>query len=1201
MSLPRYAVALFALLSASLLHAQTDRGVITGVVTDPARAGVAGATVVATNLATGNLFRSLTTDTGSYTLPSLPTGGYSITIEHTGFKKFVQSPITVEVAQTARINIALQLGATTESVTVREDASLLQQDSSEYNMAMSGDRMNDLPLNFATGPGAIRSPYGFMELMPGASNATLDIQTSNGWGIDIRVNGMPNNSNKTLVDGQDATNPYRAQLGEESQPSNEAVQAFTLQSSNYAAEFGRAGGGIVNFTTKSGTNQWHGSGYDYVRNEAFGAGLPYTNDGSGHLVRSRDRQQDFGFSLGGPIWVPKLYNGRNKTFFYVNYEMFRKIENRYSGLLNDPTDAFRNGDFTAMLTGRNLLKDNQGRDIVEGTIYDINTDRTIGANPVRDPFPGNIIPKSRMDPVALKIQDLLPKPQLANAQPINNYYSFTPTRKIMSIPSIKLDEMIGTARLSFYFSHQRVDKDNSPDGWPYPISARRYQEIRSNTTRLNFDQSIRPNLFLRIGVGMYWYYNPDSEIGKDYDSATNLGFKKLVTLGFPGVSIANIIPTGNLSLGAGINTFTSSKPTSSLSLNWIKGNHTYKFGSEWMIEAGSNYAVRGGVGTYNFTASATSYPVAYNYNGGYVGNGYASFLLGLVDNGTMGPVGGVGYRRQVWGFYVQDTWKVTRKLTLDYGIRYDLQNPQHELYNRVASFDPTVANPTVGGLLGGIKYEGYGTGRCNCNFVPTYPWAIGPRLGLAWQIAPKTVLRAGWGISYARGANMSETSSLSAGFGFNTISIANPGAGKPAFLLKDGNPYNPADLFANSQIPGLRPLNPNAAPATLDIPFIDPGADRPPRIMQYNVTLQREITRDLILQAAYVGNRGVWLRNDSMQDLNAISDQRLAAYHIDLNVAADRSLMTSQISSTTAINRGFKAPYVGFPSNASVAQSLRPYPQFGTISTRWSPLGTSFYDALQATLMKRMSHGIDASVAYTWSKNLANTYDEVGTSIFINDPFNRSNAKSYSPYDQPQVLSIGFGYQIPTFGVDRNHRILRAALRNWSLRGVFRYASGILIAVPTAQSNLNAYRYRNTTANRVEGQSLFLQDLNCHCIDPSKKLVFNPAAWVDPVAGQYGSTAPYLNDYRLQRRPKESASLAKTLTVKEHYRIDFRAEFFNIFNRTVMPNPTGTNAKLTTIMNTTTGLLAQGFGRIDPNQAQVGTPRSGQVVLRVNF
>jgi hypothetical protein len=1193
------AVAALLLLSLPSAWTQTDRGELTGSVSDPLQAAVPGAVVIAKSLATANQYRTATTETGLYTLPSLPSGDYSLSVEKDGFKKFTQSPIHISVAATLQLDVSLTLGATNESVTVSAESSMLQE-TSDYSMSMSGERMNDLPLNFATGPGAIRSPFGFLELMPGASNATLDVQQVNGWGIDIRVNGMPNNTFKSLVDGQDTSNPVTAQLGEENQPSNEAIQAFTLQSSNYSAEFGRAGGGVINFTTKSGTNDWHGSAYEYLRNEDLEAGLPYTNDGSGHLVRGRDRQQNFGFSLGGPVWVPKLYNGRNKTFFFVNYEMFRHNEMRYSGLLNDPTVAMRNGDFSGLLTGRTLTTDNAGRPVLEGTIYDYLTDRVQNNVTVRDPFPGNIIPKSRMDPVALAIQGYIPEPKINSLQPINNYSNYTPTRKIMSIPSVKLDEMIGPARISFYFAHERVDKDNGPDGWPAPISVWRYQNIRSNTTRLNYDHTLSATMFNHMGVGLMWYTNPDEQIGKDFD-ATTLGLKGVLHTGFPLLTLNNVNATSNLVFGTGMTVWNVTKPTAVESLTWVHGSHTFKFGGEWAIEGTVKNAFNGGVGSYIFASSETGYPVSMNLNGGTIGNGYASLLLGYVNNATMGPLGGVGYRRSTWGFFAQDTWRATRKLTVDYGLRYDLQPPQHEAYDRTASFDPSVSNPTVGGIKGGLKFQGYGPNLCNCSFTHMYPWAFGPRIGFAWQAIPKTVIRGGFGVSYARNAAERSDLTLAAGYGLNTLNFSNPGSGRPAFFLQNGIPYTQAQLFANNQSPGLYPVNANAAPAALPVAYVDPNGGRPPRILQWNITLQRELSKDLVVQAAYVGNRAVWLQNDSMVDYNAITPQRLAAFGLDLNNSADRSLLTSQIGSTTAANRGFKAPYVGFPSTSSVAQSLRPFPQFTTINSLWAPLGNSWYDALQVNLQKRMSHGIDASVAYTRSKNLANTYNDLAGSIFINNPFDRRNAKSYSPYDQPQVLAFGFGYQVPVFGLGRSHRWFYNTISGWSLRGSLRYASGILIPVPTAQSNLSAYLFRNTTADRVPGVPLFLHDLNCHCIDPAKQLVLNPAAWVDPPTGQYGTSAPYFNDYRYQRRPKESASLAKTFRVKERYRVDFRAEFFNIFNRTVMPNPTGTNAKLTTLYNSTTGLLSQGFGRIDPNQAQTGTPRTGQLVLRINF
>ena len=1205
MTFQRIPVGRAAVLTATVLfvcaalQAQTDRGVLTGVVTDSTGAAVPAASVTAQHLATGAEFRTASTETGAYTLPALPTGEYSIVVELTGFKKFTQSPIQIDVAQTVRLDVALTVGLATESITVSADASMLQE-TSDYSLSMSGERMTDLPLNFATGPGAIRSPFAFLELMPGASNGELDVQSASGWGIDIRVNGMPNNSFKALVDGQDGTNPFNPRLNEEHQPSNEAIQAFTLQSSNYAAEFGRAGGGLINFTTKSGTNQWRGSTYDYVRNEAFGAGLPYSNDGNGHLVRARDRQQNFGFSLGGPLWVPGLYNGRNRTFFFVNYEMFRKVERRYSGLLDAPTEAFRNGDFSAALTGRSLTKDNLGRNVLEGVIYDYATDRTENGVQARDPFPDNLIPKGRMDPVALAIQNLIPKPLAPTSLASNNYWNYTPTRKIMSIPSVKVDQVLGPARISFYFSHERVDKDNGPDGWPYPISVQRYQQIASNTARLNYDHTLGPTLFNHMGAGVMWYRNPDQGIGKDFDTA-GLGLPGVLNSGFPIINLNNINPTSNVKFGIASNITYVAKPTAVESLTWVRRNHTYKFGGEWSLESTSRYSFLGGVGTYTFNAAQTSYTTSMSLGGGYIGNGYASFLLGTAASGAMGPLGGVGYRRMAWGFFAQDTWKVTRKMTFDYGLRYDLQPLQHELNYRTASFDPALPNPTVGGINGGLQYEGWGPGRCNCRFASTYPYAIGPRLGVAWQILPKTVLRAGWGVSYSRIAQLTANPAYSAGFGFNTLNFATPSTGRAAFLLKNGIPYNVTDLFADEQVPGLRPVNPSAAPATLDVPHIDHNAGRPPRVVQWNITLQRELMRDLVVQAAYVGNRAIWLTNDAMMDYNASSPERLASFGLDVNLAADRSLLTSQIGSAAAVARGIKAPYPGFPSTSTVAQSLRPFPQFGTINSLWAPLGNSYYDSLQTTLSKRASHGIDASVSFTWSKNLTNTTNDAGASIFINDPFNRDNAKSFSPYDQPRVLAFGFGWQLPTFHMDRRSRFARHVLRGWSLRGVFRYASGLPILSPVGQTNINSLVFRQTLAVRVKDQPLFLQDLNSRSFDPAKTLVYNPAAWVDPPAGQYGPTSPYYNDYRYQRRPKESASLAKTLRVHERYRVDFRAEFFNIFNRPITPSPTGTNAKITTLRNPDTGEITQGFGRIDTNNVQAGSPRSGQLVLRVSF
>ncbi|MDQ1471962.1 MAG: hypothetical protein QOJ99_3442, partial [Bryobacterales bacterium] len=298
-------MALIAACAGSVL-AQSDRGTITGTISDAANAIVPKAAVVATNSGTGVQSRTETTSTGNYTLSSLPVGMYDISVEVTGFKKYVQTGVRVQVAGTERIDIRLEVGSATESVTVNADAALLKTEDAEQSQTFSGDRLNSLPINFGIGGGAIRNPLGFVALAPGAS--------LNGWN-DIKVNGAPNGSFRIIFEGQDSTSDLNPRVSDESQPSMESIQEFTLQTSNFAPEFGQVIGGLFNFTARSGSNQFHGSAYDYSTNEDLGAGQPFTNSGNGHLLRPPNRQNDFGGTIGGPVWIPKVYNGHDRTFF----------------------------------------------------------------------------------------------------------------------------------------------------------------------------------------------------------------------------------------------------------------------------------------------------------------------------------------------------------------------------------------------------------------------------------------------------------------------------------------------------------------------------------------------------------------------------------------------------------------------------------------------------------------------------------------------------------------------------------------------------------------------------------------------------------------------------------------------------------------------------------------------------------------------
>jgi hypothetical protein len=399
--------------------------------------------------------------------------------------------------------------------------------------------------------------------------------------------------------------------------------------------------------------------------------------------------------------------------------------------------------------------------------------------------------------------------------------------------------------------------------------------------------------------------------------------------------------------------------------------------------------------------------------------------------------------------------------------------------------------------------------------------------------------------------------------------------------------------------PGIRP-----DPGQIDPPsyYVDNNAGRPGRVNQWNLSLQRQITPNLSVQAAYVGNRGVWLQGDNMEDLNGLTNARIAAAGLNLNSPTDQALLLSPMNSPQVMARGFKAPYAGFPMGLTLAQALRPYPQFSSISVKWAPLGNSWYDALQTTVTKRFSHGLQATAAFTFQKEQSlGAMDAVGWNPnLLNDVYNRGINKSISGESQPEVLSIGFAYSTPPV---TKSKLVRDATRDWTFGGVLRYASGLPIPSPYAQNGLNSLLLRNvgtgsgTFFNRIPGQPLFLENLNCHCIDPSKELVLNPAAWSDPAPGQFGGQ-PYYNDYRFERRPTESLSLGRSFRIREAMALEFRMEAFNVFNRTEMNDPDGSNALLTPTYSN--GTVVSGFGRINPGSLY-SPPRQGQLLARFRF
>ena len=451
------AVVFGFLLMTSLGFSQSDRGTITGTVSDPAGAVIASTAIEAKNVETGVTYPGATSATGNYTLAQLPAGTYQVTVAAPGFKKYIRTGLTVQVAETLRIDIALELGATTDSVTVQGDAPLLRTESSELSHNVAARTMDELPIlgigGTLSGSAGIRNPYSMVELIPGSTFTPNAL---------VRLNGTPANSQSFRLEGQDASNTGTPGVPAQTQPSVDAIQEVAIQTSNYSAEYGQVGGGVFNVTMKSGTNQFHGTAYDYFVNEIFNAGNPFTNNPAGN-PRPRARRNDYGFTAGGPVWIPKVYNGRDKTFFFFNWEQFREttiVNNQFQTV---PTAAYRQGDFTTAVTTRVIGTDPLGRQMLEGMVFDPDhkPDRQwLAAS--RDQFPDNEIPVSRFDPVAVKIQSLFPQPNGPTPNGLtNNYINAYTTTRTTEVPSVKIDQTIGSkGKLSFFWQQTKTANPN---------------------------------------------------------------------------------------------------------------------------------------------------------------------------------------------------------------------------------------------------------------------------------------------------------------------------------------------------------------------------------------------------------------------------------------------------------------------------------------------------------------------------------------------------------------------------------------------------------------------------------------------------------------------------------------------------------------------------------------------------------------------
>jgi hypothetical protein len=1184
-----YRVAVFIAFFSAAAFAQNARGVIAGLILDPSGKAIGSLVVSAENADTKIKYQTTATATGNYAFANLPAGKFVISTEAAGFKPYVSEEVIASTAQIMRFDIVLEAQvaqkpkkdeAESEADVEAAPISGLQRlESGQWAHNIKGETLRDSPLlGFKAGEGRIRNPYYVLLLTPGS------LMTNQQY---FRFNGAPSNTQSIRIEGQDVSNGLAPSQTVQNQVGVDGIEEFTIQTSSYAAEFGQAGGGIVNIAMRSGTNDYHGSVYNYWAHEALNASQPYTN------TKPEDRRYNYGATLGGPLSIPKNYDGRGRTYIFLNFEQFRQT-NVYDKTFTVPTLAFRKGDFRETLTGRRLGTDALGRAIMEGTIYNPASERIVNGKRVRDPFPSNIISKTKLDAVAKEIQSLIPLPtDTDNTHVVNNYEVPWTSPRLDSIGSFRVDQKFARSMVSFYYGINKETAsqslDQGGDGFTTAVTSGKPTDITAHTYQLNFERTMSPTRVLHVGLGyqgMNWRqgsaYGPFDQSKELKLAGANLSY-------FPYITGLLSAMGGMKDMGMNMQGVSKmEKPSANANMTWVRGSHILKFGADLRIEGYPTTVEYPAYGSLNFSADQTGLPstLGQNLQGGTIGFAYASFFLGLVDSGNIGVVSHPRLGKHAFAVYAQDSWKVNRKLTVEYGVRYDYQTYLKDTYGRIGSFSPTALNPAAGDLPGNIIYEGSGAGHCNCSFAKVYPSAIGPRVGFAYQLKENTVLRAGWGIMYGQTAaeNGAALASGSSNPFYSTV------FGNAALKLSNGLPAAASWPDLNY---GQKYLGSNVTPVA-----IHPDAGKPPKQVQWNVAFQTEIFGKLKVDVAYVGNRGSWWQSNGLASLNAITPERLATFGLDITDADDRLLLTSAINSSLALQRGFKAPYSGFPVTETVAQSLRPFPQYGDILYRWAPLGKTWYDSAQVKVARQFSAGLAINAGFSYQREYAAGFEDTGVIAAlesINNAADLQAQKHVSSLSRPYIGYFAATYMFPKFAKNKQVSMF---LRDWTFSAVLQYASGLPIRVPTSNSNLYSLLFQTTFANRVNGADLYTENINSN-FDPTTKFILNPNAWKDPAEGEFSTSKAYDSDYRFRRRPVEQISFGRIFHVRENMQLSVRVDFQNIFNRKEPADPEYSNAGATQVKDDS-GVPQSGFGYVNFKDLG-GNPRNGQVVVRFLF
>ncbi len=1178
----------FLLLLPVGLWGQVDHGTVTGTITDSSGAVAPGVAVTATNVATGVTSTTVSNNDGTYTLVNLPIGTYSIHYVKAGFKAFDRTGVALQVGQRAQLDIELQVGENTQTVTVSGTPVL--QTQTELGTNLTSQVVTDLPLT-ANGGRDITS-FAFA-LTP----------TATGGDYSGHIGGSQAFSKEVLIDGTSADSGQVGHIGE-SEPSMDAVQQFQIDTSGIGPEAGRTGGGAFLFTLKSGTNQFHGSAFGFLANEFLNANTWDNNyyrayyDATDPAAKAatdlkyrtpKSRYFDYGASGGGPIW-------KNKMFIFSAYERYQQSDFSVTeGQQTVPTAAFLNGDFSSLLqTGKGPIgKDPAGNAIYPGAIYDPATGNV---------FPGNIIPQGRISPISRNIAGIYQKyyAPTFSGRDINNYPQLN-----NGFPQFTQDQ------LSFKYDYDITDRNHLSASYIYtlrprynlnlassnslwqagsstggPLTPAGVQTTIANAYRISDSYTITPNILNVASFTFNAFQNkaiPLTSIAGNTSWPDQIGLGASSTVpNFPLITFgATVNGVGERQIG---NSYTPGSGYVAYNgifndtVTWVTGRNNIKLGTE-IRALGLNSDTRGGELHFNYSnlSGAPLNPAIDSVTG----FGFANFLLGDVYSASKDTPFSQYGRRKEYAFFGEDTIKATSRLTLDVALRWDIPLPEHVKYGEWSNFTTSAQNPNFAPYSGTMQYlNSYGqTFETYKNFRQ-----FSPHVGAAYRLNSKTVLRSSYGLYYVPlGNNTYGAVPYSASTGYQAINQVLP--------PKQPNGYQFQWDGGYPGVPVLTPPTPNSTYVPYGPASVDPNTLTMGYTQNWNVNVQYEFAKDAVLQASYIGNVGNKLHDGALNPVNYPTWQTYSPIY-------NSGHINNYISGPSdAAAAGVPYPYAGWTGNAY--QAINPYPQvantYGPIYFVNSPLGQSSYEAFVLEVTKRTANGLSMDLSYTGSRATGNTetafVDTYTSSQGFQDPYQYRNYAKYPvSYDTPHEVKGYVNYELP-FGHGKrflaNGRWADLLAGGWLVGVIVDYRSGSPIPVVGAQNYYPGWSAVWTNVAQNANFKNTFTNLNLiNQTDPSSLFV-NPANFSNPANGQLGNSPYYFNDWHTWGYDDEDVSVIKTLGfgAEERYKLILRAEFFNVFNRHYWANP-----------NLTMGSPL--FGHVTDT---TGSPRRGQLGARFEW